>query len=90
MAVIGFICFVSVLGNFYQAIYDEIIYDNFGTGKEFLSNKFRSENMDRESRTDGILKNALYNANTSKIPGIRIISDISETFIYSFYTSALG
>ena len=46
--------------------------------------------MDRESRTDGILKNALYNANTLKIPGIRIISDISETFIYSFYTSALG
>ena len=35
MAVIGFICFVTVLGNFYQAIYDEIIYDNFGTGKEY-------------------------------------------------------
>ena len=32
MAVIGFICFVSVLGNFYQAIYDDIIYDDFGTG----------------------------------------------------------
>lgn len=37
MAIIGFICFVTVLGNFYQAIYDEIIYDDFGTGIGKLS-----------------------------------------------------
>ena len=37
MAVIGFIFFVTVLSNFYQAIYDDIIYDDFanGVGKLF-------------------------------------------------------
>ena len=32
MAVIGFIFFVTVLSNFYQAIYDDIIYDDFANG----------------------------------------------------------
>ena len=37
MAVIGFIFFVTVLSNFYQAIYDDIIYDDFANGVGKLS-----------------------------------------------------
>lgn len=37
MAVIGFIFFVRVLSNFYQAVYDDIIYDDFANGWGKLS-----------------------------------------------------
>ena len=63
MAVIGFIFFVTVLSNFYQAIYDDIIYDDFANGWGKLSYVL-VDTRDGRTRSHDCVRLSLVDSNT--------------------------